>query len=92
MLTTTYDCAGAHHIIPLVSDVLFGKHLPGVVDHDWAQVLQGHRLVSCPPTATLVEAMQAMDTAAVHRCYVVDGQGKPVSVVAISDVLRRVIA
>lgn len=78
-------------IYTATTDVLFGKHLPGVAEQDWAAVLQHRPMVCCPPTATLLQAMQAMDAARVHRCYVVDAQEHPVGVVSISDVLRRVV-
>ena len=52
---------------------------------------EGSRLVvTCEPTATIAEVMDAMHVKAVHRVWVVDDARRPIGVVALSDILAAI--
>lgn len=52
---------------------------------------EGSRLVvTCEPGATIAEVLDAMHVKAVHRVWVVDDAGRPVGVVALSDILAAI--
>ena len=47
-------------------------------------------MVTCEPGATIAEVLDAMHVKAVHRVWVVDDAGRPVGVVALSDILAAI--
>ena len=52
---------------------------------------EGSKLVvTCEPTATIAEVMDAMHVKAVHRVWVVDDARRPIGVVALSDILAAI--
>jgi CBS domain-containing protein/uncharacterized protein YunC (DUF1805 family) len=52
---------------------------------------EGSRLVvTCEPTATIAEVMDAMHVKAVYRVWVVDDARRPIGVVALSDILAAI--
>lgn len=58
---------------------------------DWSKANSGTKsmpLVTCSKKSSLKEVMQLMSENHVHRVYLVDGSGKPLSVITVTDVLQ----
>lgn len=51
----------------------------------------GQLLVVAPPTATFGEILAQLTCNRLHRIYVVDGEGKALGLVTLTDVLRKVV-
>jgi CBS domain-containing protein len=51
----------------------------------------GQSLVLCRPGSSLSEVVAMLVASKVHRVYVVDEQERPVGVVTITDVLRKLV-
>lgn len=61
---------------------------------DWSKANSGTKampLVTCSKKSSLKEVMQLMSENHVHRVYIVDSFGKPLSVVTVTDVLHAFV-
>jgi CBS domain-containing protein len=48
-------------------------------------------LITCPPTATLMEVIDKLANAGVHRIYVVNRDEEPMAVITLTDVINAVL-
>ncbi len=51
----------------------------------------GQSLVLCRPDSSLLEVVGLLVRSKIHRVYVIDEQEKPVGIVTMTDVLRKVV-
>lgn len=72
---------------PSIEEALSGKKPEGTS----LQCLKGLPLFSLTAKSTLGECIEMMITNGLHRVYVVDDEGKPVSVVTQTDILQLVV-
>ncbi len=48
-------------------------------------------LRSLKPSSTFGQLLETMATQGLHRLYITDDEGKPVSIVTLTDVLREIV-
>lgn len=71
-------------------EALAGKRVPGAQEGGYAAVFAASPVVTVSNTSTLEEVMATLVTRGLHRVYVVDASGAPVSIVTLTDLLRLV--
>ncbi|GFR43787.1 hypothetical protein Agub_g4904 [Astrephomene gubernaculifera] len=76
---------------PSQEEVLAGTRVPGAAEGRWADVLKETALTTLKPSSTFGALLELMASQNLHRIYIVDEDGKPVSIVTLTDVLREVI-
>jgi CBS domain-containing protein len=57
---------------------------------DWAAALKALPVVTVTEATTFTELLALLVAKHLHRVYVVNGDGKPVSIITLTDVLRAV--
>uniref|UniRef100_A0A0G4GI98 CBS domain-containing protein n=1 Tax=Chromera velia CCMP2878 TaxID=1169474 RepID=A0A0G4GI98_9ALVE len=71
------------------ADLLEGKGpSPSDLTGKWGDVMSAWPLVSVKEESTLKEVLDALVKHSIHRVYVLDGEGKPVSIITLTDLLR----
>ncbi len=65
--------------------------MQGAADKNWAEVLKALPLLSLKPSSTFGQLLETMATQGLHRLYITDDEGKPVSIVTLTDVLREIV-
>ncbi|KXZ52801.1 hypothetical protein GPECTOR_8g188 [Gonium pectorale] len=76
---------------PSQEEALKGARVPGATDAKWSEVLKDLPLPSLKPSSTFGQLLETMASQNLHRLYITDEDGKPVSIVTLTDVLREVI-
>lgn len=72
------------------ADALAGKRAEAVTSGAWAALLAGAPALSVTLSSTFESVLEFLAVKGLHRVYVVDGQGKPASIITLTDVLRLV--
>ncbi len=62
--------------------------MQGAAEGRWDEVLRDVPLITCRPKTKLGDVIQAILDATIHRIYVVDDAGHPISVITLTDILR----
>ncbi|PNW75473.1 hypothetical protein CHLRE_12g528000v5 [Chlamydomonas reinhardtii] len=76
---------------PSAEEAIKGTRVAGAADNKWADVLKAVPLPTLTPSATFGKLLETMAGQGLHRIYIVDEDGKPVSIVTLTDVLREII-
>ncbi len=63
----------------------------GAAEGKWTEVLKELPLLSLKPSSTFGQLLETMATQGLHRLYITDDEGKPVSIVTLTDVLREIV-
>nr|AAA96956.1 protein kinase [Chlamydomonas reinhardtii] len=75
---------------PSAEEAIKGTRAPWR-DNKWADVLKAVPLPTLTPSATFGKLLETMAGQGLHRIYIVDEDGKPVSIVTLTDVVREII-
>ncbi|KAI8468878.1 MAG: hypothetical protein J3K34DRAFT_394289 [Monoraphidium minutum] len=81
-------CFGAGGVTK--EEALAGKRVPGAAEGSYGALFAATPVVAVTHSSTFEELLSILATKGLHRAYVVDGNGAAVSIVTLTDVLRRV--
>ncbi|KAG2498893.1 hypothetical protein HYH03_003084 [Edaphochlamys debaryana] len=77
---------------PSQEEAINGARVPGAAGNNWTEVLKDLPLPTLKPSSTFGQLLETMASQSLHRLYIVDEEdGKPVSIVTLTDVLREII-
>ncbi|EFJ45381.1 hypothetical protein VOLCADRAFT_109874 [Volvox carteri f. nagariensis] len=76
---------------PSQEEAINGARVAGAADGKWSEVLKDLPLPTLKPSGTFGQLLGTMASENLHRLYIVDEDGKPVSIVTLTDVLREII-
>lgn len=72
------------------ADALAGKRAEAVTSGDWAGLLAGAPAVAVTGGSSLGAVMELLAVKGLHRVYVTDASGAPVSIITLTDLLRLI--
>jgi predicted transcriptional regulator len=74
-------------------DICMGAHLTGRALHELRVAdSMSRQLFACASSDPIEQVIRVMGDQRVRRVPVLDGQGKPVGIVSLNDVVRRLVA
>ncbi|PNH12790.1 SNF1-related protein kinase regulatory subunit gamma-1-like [Tetrabaena socialis] len=76
---------------PSPEEAIKGTRVAGAADNKWSEVLKVLPLPTLKPSSTFGQLLETMAAQGLHRIYITDDDGKPVSIVTLTDVLREII-
>lgn len=72
------------------ADALAGKCAEAATAGKWTELLAAAPVVTVNSSSTFGNVLELLAVKGLHRVYVVDGEGKPVSIITLTDVLRLI--
>jgi CBS domain-containing protein len=72
------------------ADALAGKRAEAATVGKWAELLSGAPAISVTGASSFESVMELLAVKGLHRVYVTDAAGKPVSIITLTDVLRLI--
>jgi CBS domain-containing protein len=72
------------------ADALAGKRTEAATAGKWAELLSGAPAISVTGSSSFESVMELLAVKGLHRVYVTDAAGKPVSIITLTDVLRLI--
>jgi CBS domain-containing protein len=72
------------------ADALAGKRAEAATSGKWAELLTAAPVVTVTPSSTFENVLELLAVKGLHRVYVVNADGKPLSIITLTDVLRLI--
>ncbi|KAF6259138.1 hypothetical protein COO60DRAFT_1514679 [Scenedesmus sp. NREL 46B-D3] len=72
------------------ADALAGKRAEAATAGKWGELLSGAPAIGVTGTSSFESVLEMLAVKGLHRVYVTDAAGKPVSIITLTDVLRLI--